>query len=56
VRALAADRGRLAAGADGVTIARKHFDYDMLTRRVEAVLEHVRSPHTSPAGAAVRLR
>jgi hypothetical protein len=39
IRELAADRGRLAAGLQGVATARRHFDYDMLAARVEAVLE-----------------
>lgn len=54
IRVLAANRKRLALGADGVTIARKQFDYDMLTRRVEMVLDHASAPHTSSAEAAVR--
>jgi glycosyltransferase involved in cell wall biosynthesis len=38
VRAIAHDRVRLALGQCGVAIARAHFDYDLLARRVEAVL------------------
>ena len=41
IRMLVADRGRLAAGLQGVGIARRHFDYDMLAARVEALLEKV---------------
>jgi hypothetical protein len=39
IRALDGERGRLAAGLQGVAIAGRHFDYDMLAARVEAVLE-----------------
>lgn len=38
VRALCADRGRLASGLAGVDIARRHFDYDVLARRVAGVI------------------
>ena len=38
VRALASDRARLALGHSGIQIARDHFDYDVLARRLEAVL------------------
>lgn len=38
VRALAADRTLLARGRDGVAIAARHFDYDLLARRAAAVI------------------
>jgi len=38
VRAIAGDRARLGLGRTGVFIAREHFDYDLLARRVETVL------------------
>lgn len=38
VRALDADRTRLALGNAGPALARQHFDYDMLAGRLEAVL------------------
>lgn len=41
VRQLCAARERLAAGAAGVAIAHKYFDYDKLTERVETVLNGV---------------
>jgi hypothetical protein len=41
VRALAAAPSRLSLGAQGVAIARQHFDYDMLAGRLETVLTTV---------------
>lgn len=38
VRALAGNRAHLRLGQAGVAIAREHFDYDLLVRRVDAVL------------------
>jgi len=41
VRALAAAPSRLTLGGGGVTIARQHFDYDMLAGRLDTVLTTV---------------
>lgn len=41
VRTLLNDRSRLQLGAQGSTIARQHFDYDLLARRVADVLTAV---------------
>jgi len=50
VRDLVLNRERLAAGAGGVAIARAHFDYDLLSARVEGVLDHlVAAPGASVA-------
>ena len=38
VRAIAGNRAGLGLGQIGVSIAREHFDYDLLVRRVETVL------------------
>jgi len=41
VRAVAAAPSRLSLGAQGVAIARQHFDYDMLAGRLDTVLTTV---------------
>ena len=41
VRMLLHHRSRLQLGAQGVTIAREHFDYDLLAQRVSSVLNAV---------------
>lgn len=54
VRDVAAHRERLAAGFDGIALARQHFDYDRLAPRVDGVLVQVlagaQAVATAPAG------
>ena len=52
VRSLAATPSRLSLGAGGVAIARQHFDYDMLSERLETVLTTVTArPATAASGS-----
>jgi glycosyltransferase involved in cell wall biosynthesis len=53
IRELAAHRERLAAGLDGVALARQHFDYDRLAPRVERVLEDLLAGAHATAAAPV---
>lgn len=48
VRTLLHDRSRLELGARGTAIARQHFDYDLLARRVADVLTTVAQPAPRP--------
>ena len=53
VRALAAAPARLALGAQGVAIARQHFDYDVLARRLETVLAAMVTRTAVPVSGSV---
>jgi glycosyltransferase involved in cell wall biosynthesis len=53
VRELAGTPSRLTKGLDGVAIARRHFDYDMLARRLEAVLTATVTSTAVPAAGSV---
>jgi len=54
VAAIARDRSTLQRGSEGVAIARKHFDYDMLSVRLATVLGGACDTRTHPALAVSR--